>query len=136
LNFPYTNNNGKTAQPLNGVVEFTYLSGAQVVYPYPNYAPTTTGTVVVSGDGKYKFRNDYLPYYTSATRTNDVTYDDGPSTSFNDTRDHEAHELYDITSDLKDTVTGCDTASFTNTAYTYQWGNSTTSYSSNLNVIG
>ena len=43
LNFPYTDNQGRTAQPLNGVVEFTYLSGAQIVYPFPGYAPTTTG---------------------------------------------------------------------------------------------
>lgn len=134
LNFPYTDNNGKTAQPLNGVVEFTYLSGAQIVYPYPGYAPTTTGNVVVSGDGKYKFNNGM--YYSSANRNNTVTYNDGPSTAFSDTRNEYTEYLNDVTGNLKHVVTSYNTTSFTANGYNYQWGNSTTSYSSNLNVIG
>ena len=131
LNFPYTNNAGGTAQPLNGVVEFTYLSGAQVVYPYPNYSPTTTGNVVVSGDGTYKFNGTY---YASANRNNTVTYDDGPSTSFSNTV--TAATLLDAYSMLRYVVTSYNTTSFTNTGYSYNWGDSTTSYSSNLNEVG
>lgn len=135
LNFPYTNNQGGTAQPLNGEVEFTYLSGAQMVIPYPNYAQTTTGNVIVSGNGIYKYRMGD-PFYTSATRTNDVTYNDGPSTSFNNTKTNTTMFLDSVQVNLKDTVTGYDTASFVDTGYNYNWGNATTSYSSNLNVVG